>query len=719
MSILKRLIAVMTGVAAGICAMAQDGEIFDLNAQRCEVQSLNPVPGFKVNGRPFIINPTPQNVEIAADGKTLDISGGFNMKGVERSVRDKAGFLRSNPKGVKLKVNFGKKSVKSGVADCRGAYILDITPKGVAIDGYDEAGAIYGLQTLIEIIGSAVGPDIPCVRVSDRPSLPHRGVVEGFYGEPWSHEVRMSLIDFMGRNKMNTYIYGPKDDPYHSSPKWRLQYPPEQAAKIKELVDACDRNYVDFVWAIHPGKDIKWNDEDYGNLLNKFNAMYNLGVRAFAIFFDDIGGDGTSPSKQAELLNRLNDDFVTAKGDVAGLAVCPTEYCRRWANPSENGSLAIYGRTLHPSINVMYTGDVVCSDLTKETMEFLDSRIRRPGFYWWNFPVNDYCRNYILQGPVYGLANDITDTDAVAFVSNPMEHGEASKLALYGVADYTWNIAGYNPIDNWERGLEVIMPEAADAYRTFAIHSADTQKGYRRAESWETTLFPFNDYTPEQFDALKRDFTAVAEAPAVIEKNCTNRQLVKELTPWLVEFEKLGRRGLRTLDLIKMYPVAPDEEFWSAYVANLMSPEEMAEYNAHKSGTMKLQPFYVNTMTDIIADFYARLSRQASGSSDGAGSYPAFGIGGSVPDGLARVFDGNPLSTFTLEGEPVLLGVRPGCMSITILTGGGTDMTIVQTDADGNVVDTMSINAPFGKVTVRPETSAVTLSGKAVIYEII
>lgn len=35
--------------------------------------------------------------------------------------------------------------------------------------------------------------------------------------------------------------------------------------------------------------------------------------------------------------------------------------------------------------------------------------------------------------------------------------GEASKLALYGVADYTWNIAAYNPIDNWERGLGELM----------------------------------------------------------------------------------------------------------------------------------------------------------------------------------------------------------------------------------------------------------------------
>lgn len=53
---------------------------------------------------------------------------------------------------------------------------------------------------------------------------------------------------------MNTYIYGPKDDPYHSSPHWRDPYPADQAAQIKELVKVAKENHVDFVWAIHPGQ---------------------------------------------------------------------------------------------------------------------------------------------------------------------------------------------------------------------------------------------------------------------------------------------------------------------------------------------------------------------------------------------------------------------------------------------------------------------------------
>src|SRR5699024_4954 len=127
--------------------------------------------------------------------------------------------------------------------------------------------------------------------------FPYRGVVEGFYGTPWSTEARINEIKLYGSVKANTYIYGAKDDPYHSSPNWRKPYPKDQAENIKNLVQVAHANFVDFVWAIHPGQEIKWNKEDRDHVLNKFEKMYDLGVRSFAIFFDDISGEGTNAHK--------------------------------------------------------------------------------------------------------------------------------------------------------------------------------------------------------------------------------------------------------------------------------------------------------------------------------------------------------------------------------------------------------------------------------------
>lgn len=615
--------ATLFAISATPAVMAQD-ESFDLTSQRGEVQEFNAVPGHKIDHHGLVINPTPQSIERPYNG-VLNISGGFAVKDKQKKFANDLGFLRQSPKGLKLIIDFGPKAAKkAGVKTVDGAYLLDIGTKDIKITGYNERGAFYGLQTLRQILDSKMTKEeggLPMMVINDYPSMKYRGVVEGFYGTPWSHDVRMSLIDFYGRNKMNDYLYGPKDDPYHSSPYWRQPYPADQAANIRQLVEAANKARVNFIWAIHPGKDIRWNKEDYDSLVSKFNMMYDLGVRSFAIFFDDIEGEGTNPVKQAQLLNDLTRDFVKAKDDVTNLIVCPTDYSQLWAKPGPDGPLAVYGRELNPDVEVFWTGAVVCSDLTPETLEFVDSRIKRPALYWWNYPVTDYCKHILLQGPVYGLDTNLTDKQVAGIESNPMEHGEASKLALYGVADYAWNTPAYNPIDNWERGLADRVPDAADAYRTFAIHSADTETGYRRDESWETTIFPFNNYTPEQFNALRSEFEKIVKVEDTM-RSKANPALIAEISPWLTQFTALGQRGLNTLDLIKIYEAGDDAGFWDAYVKNRMTPQQRTDYDAHKIGTMKLQPFYDQAMEDMIVAFYDRLAGKKPLMPKGIGSYP-------------------------------------------------------------------------------------------------
>lgn len=639
-------------MAGVICAMAcsnllaQETE-FDLSSQRLEIQQVLPVPGKKIDHQGIIINPTPHKLTVDRNNM-LDIAGGLVLKDKQEKFAEDLKFLTLTKKGVKLTIDFGKKvALKQGVKEISGAYTMRIDKKGVTIVGYDERGAFYGIQTLRQLIESPIAAEkqLPYLDINDYPDLPNRGVVEGFYGTLWSHQVRMSLIDFYGKFKMNTYLYGPKDDPFHSCPNWRLPYPEKEAQNIKELVQACKRNRVDFVWAIHPGQDIKWNEEDYQNLVNKFNWMYDLGVRDFAIFFDDISGEGTNPLKQTELLNRLTDDFVKAKGDVSPLTVCPTDYSKLWANPTPQGSLAIYGDSLNPDIKVFWTGDVVCSDLTPETMEWINSRIKRPAYYWWNYPVTDYIRNFILQGPVYGLDTSLTKENVCGVVSNPMEHGEASKLALYGVADYTWNIANYNPTDSWERGLQELTPKAKDAYRTFAIHSSDTENGYRRDESWETKTFRIAEWNDATAQALKTEFEKIEKVPAEMEQGCENKALLQELRPWLTEFGKLGTRGKQAIELAQIYRSGNDDSsFWNKYVQNLMSKEDRKAYEAHKSGTLKLQPFYENAMDDMAHGFLKKLLGTTPKDYKGIGS---FGNSGTI---LTKLMLDNDTTTYYTSG---------------------------------------------------------------------
>ena len=667
----------------------------DLSSQRGERQDVGEMLGHKVDHGGLVINPTPQHL-YTLRSLPLDITNGVVLKGEAKNFATEIDFIKQSRKGAKLTIEYLKDgwSAEDEMPQKSGSYTLTVHHReGITIKAYDELGAFYALQTLRQIMESPRAKEgtIPAMVIRDWPDLKYRGVVEGFYGTPWSHAARLSLIDFYGRHKMNYYVYGPKDDPYHSSPYWREEYPADEATQIKELVEACKRNRVHFVWAVHPGKDIKWEESDIQNLKNKFEAMYNLGVRAFAIHFDDIEGAGTNPYYQTELMNILNEEFVAVKGDIEPLIVCPTEYTRLWANPTERGSLVIYGNELDPSVDVFWTGDAVCSDMTESTMEWIASRIKRPALFWWNFPVTDYARHIVMQGPVYGLANTMDDTKTRGILSNPMEHGEASKLALYSVADFAWNTEAYNPVDSWERAIEELAPEVKEAYRLFAIHSCDTETGYRRLESWETETFSFATYEAEVAARLKEELQRIVAVPAQMEA-MQNKALLEELRPWLVEFAKLGTRCLKAIECYELYVAGDYDGFWQLYADNLMTEEEVAMYDAHRVGTMKLKPFYERLMDDMAAAYYECLTGVKASTLAPVGTYRSLG----APQ-AKYMFDNDP-ETYYHSGESqrtdhfvgVDMGIVREVREVRIIQGRNSvddvdyfDHTILEYSADG------------------------------------
>ena len=465
---------------------------------------------------------------------TADFSVCIGMKG-DKSVRKYAARIPKQAEG----------------------YYLKIDKEGIVVAGADRRGVFYGVQTLVQLIAL---PKLPLVEVTDYPDVPYRGVVEGFYGVPWGREARLSQLDFYGRNKMNIYIYGPKDDPYHSSPNWRKPYPAQEAEQLKELVECARRNEVLFYWAIHPGKDIRWNTEDRDLLMEKFESMYRLGIRAFAVFFDDISGEGTSAEKQVELLNDIYHNFVKVKGDVAPLLMCPTEYNRLWTK-LEGGYLATLGGKLHPDIGILWTGDKVVACIDKPTMQFVNPLLKRKAFIWWNFPVSDYVRDRLLLGAVYGNGTDIDD-DISAFISNPMEHAEASKIALFSIADYAWNMDAYKSDASWRRAVRYLMPGHAAALQVFASHNSDlggNEHDFRREESEQ-----IRPALERLLDAYCREGKREVAAASAVTEECErmiasadlllasdeNPALIKEISPWLIQFKLLGEYGREVLCML-------------------------------------------------------------------------------------------------------------------------------------------------------------------------
>lgn len=274
--------------------------------------------------------------------KTANIARGAVLDDVKGKFGSDIDFIQLSSKGLGLTVDYGEKESSAfGVKPVSGAYHLSIKPKEIIVCGYDQQGAFHGLMTLKNVIASSdSGSRIPCLTVNDWPDTGTRGYVEGYHGGTVSHEGILSTIGLLADLKMNEYVYAPKDDPYVGSPDWTMPYPPAQAQMLKEMMDACMKNRIRFIWAVRPDKDFRWHEDDYRLLIGKFEMMYFLGVRSFAVFFDDV--QYVDEAEKRALLERIDRDFISKRKGVFPLITDIRGYCV----PADKGKaslLDLYG----------------------------------------------------------------------------------------------------------------------------------------------------------------------------------------------------------------------------------------------------------------------------------------------------------------------------------------------------------------------------------------
>jgi hypothetical protein len=289
------------------------------------------------------------------------------------------------------------------------------------------------------------------VVIVDFPSFPERGVVEGFYGTPWTHQDRVDILRFEGAHGMNVYYYAPKDDPYHRK-LWREAYPPEAQQRLGELVEAAQHNFVDFCFAISPGLTMTYSSErDFQVLTNKLASVGKLGISCFALFLDDVPQDLQDPQDRAQfktlaqahifIVNKLYK-HLKVQSAANRLVLTPTTYTNEWGN---RDYLQELGAGVDPGVSMVWTGPKVFSPaITAAQAREWGGSIHRPPLIWDNFPVNDGARWCRYLGPLTGRDAQLPGL-VRGLVSNPMNEAHASMIPLQTIADYLWNAAAYDP----------------------------------------------------------------------------------------------------------------------------------------------------------------------------------------------------------------------------------------------------------------------------------
>ena len=458
----------------------------------------------------------------------------------------------------------------------------------VTIIGSDADGAYYGIMTLRQMLEQKSADDrIAEVTIEDYPEIEFRGYIEGFYGYPWTHEERMSLMEDTAKYKMNTYIYAPKDDPYHRT-NWKELYPDVQAQQIAELAQAGHENNFNFCWTIHPGATLQFNDTDFNALIKKYEQLYDLGVRQFGVLFDDTN-DWYNGAAQVAFINRIDDEFVKKKGDVKPLIVVAARYNAAWG-PSAS-YFTPYMRDLHEDIQIMWTGAATMSNISREVYEWPKTwtGVDRDLAVWWNYPVNDYCDGKLVMAPLHNLNPDLDNV--TGFFSNPMQQADASKVALFSIADYTWNTDSFEYMDSWERAIEELVPEASDAFKHFAEDTSylkddgGTSGEFLYNESWNSVglIDNLNAAITEGTDisepaqALMDKFIQIQEDAAALAE-IENVNLAEEINEHREAYASLGVAGENAI-LALLAATDGDLSGWVEY--NAAAQEALSDSNNH------------------------------------------------------------------------------------------------------------------------------------------
>ncbi|XP_071311883.1 protein O-GlcNAcase-like isoform X12 [Agelaius tricolor] len=238
------------------------------------------------------------------------------------------------------------------------------------------------------------------------------GVVEGFYGRPWSMDQRKLLFQWLQHRGLNCYMYAPKDELKHRL-LWREPYTEHEAARMRSLIEAAQERGVELIFAISAGQDMVFSSAGDRLLLQqKLRQVAALGCRSFALLFDDIdpcmcqADRDVFPSlaqAQASVANEVYQEL----GQPSVFLFCPTEYCSSLCSPSPSQScyLQTIGQELLPGIAVIWTGPkVVSQELSAELLEEVEAVLRRPPVIWDNLYANDYDCRRVFLGPYMGRA---------------------------------------------------------------------------------------------------------------------------------------------------------------------------------------------------------------------------------------------------------------------------------------------------------------------------
>ncbi len=373
-----------------------------------------------------------------------------------------------------------------------GAYYLHADMADGVLDVHlfagEDAGRFYGLRTLRQVAG--VGP-LPLgdarsgqagkgrdVELFDRPVIGMRGLIEGFYGTPWTAEARLAMVEWAGTLRMTHYLYAPKAAPLINT-AWMLPFEKLDLAHFKALAEAGSRNRVRICVEMHPSWMFHYSSpEDRSVLLGKFQAVMEQGVDCIVLAFDDVSDKLIPPddtlyedytAAQVDLVPALGESLRQMNPELS-LVYVPVEYYTNHPRAAE--AWPRFDQALPDYWEIAWTGREIGNGAIS-LQDALDAAalLGRKPLLGDNYPVSDDANKtgVLFLGPLVGRSPDLLEgLSGVAFNAMPLPYSSLPALAT--AADYSWNPEGYEPAESMRNAARLLAgEEGAEALYTLAM----------------------------------------------------------------------------------------------------------------------------------------------------------------------------------------------------------------------------------------------------------
>ncbi|QKT05395.1 beta-N-acetylglucosaminidase domain-containing protein [Mycoplasma sp. OR1901] len=437
----------------------------------------------------------------------------------------------------------------------------------------DTDAAFYGATTLWHIFNQLNGVEIENFAIKDYADVTTRGVIEGYYGSPWSLEDRLEYMKWGTYYKLNGYFYAPKDDPKHSH-KWRELYTDEEIERlIKPLAETGNETKVRYIYTLHPFFGNRMTEQNYDESLKTLKAKFlqtiKAGVRQIGILADDAGtpfNGANSHAMQKKLLEDMVNWLKEIQPEYPGLKTTLPYVVQEYMGWGET-----FFSTFPKEVQVVMTGGRIWGEISENFTREFTKKVGRGPMLWINWPCSDNSKSHLILGGYKEFLHRNVDPKKIeGVIFNPMQQSQPSRVAVFGGADYTWNI--WENEDEAEKAYEASFKyvlnnqhhddEESNAFRELSKHLINQNMDGRVVKLEESveirdTLTEFknklsNDsYTTEDINKIQKIFDDLNKYSKIMINGNSNEQMKKQIIYWLLSFEELSKGVSLFMDALK------------------------------------------------------------------------------------------------------------------------------------------------------------------------